>query len=127
MTLDGRTTYAWGGGVKSILDPDAKWTKPHPDVLAAITRITDANMEAKGLTDSVRKVKGYLGGIMRYAVVEGMCSADLTRDIGDGLRPLPPGKNRPSIPFDRLPEFFRDMARPHEDAELTRIAEEARA
>ena len=87
------------------------------DVLATLRE-----MEAKELTNSVRKVKGYLGGIMRYAVVEGMCAADLTRDIGDGLRPLPPGKNRPSVPFDQLPEFFRDMARPHEDAELTRIA-----
>lgn len=87
------------------------------DVLGTLRK-----MEEAGLSDTVRKVKGYLGGIMRYGVVEGLCAADLTRDLKDSLRPVPMPTDHPWIRMEVMPDLFADMARPHKDAEMTRIA-----
>ena len=86
VTLDSKTTYAWGGGVESILAPDAKWAKPHPDVLADITRITNANMKAKGMTE----VEESPAMLLYYGVGVDMAVMNLIEGKGDDHNRIDP-------------------------------------
>jgi integrase len=79
-------------------------------------------MESRGLGDSVLKVKSYINGIFQFAIAEELVEGNPVRDIGGGLAPQPKSKSQPWFRAERLPDFWHSFHRPHDDAEMTRIA-----
>lgn len=50
VSLEGMTTYAWGGNVTEILDSTGAWKEPDADDVAQIQRAVDAEMASRGMT-----------------------------------------------------------------------------
>ena len=51
-TLEGKTTYAWGGAVQNLLEPGTEWTAPADEVVADIKRSTNEALAANGRTET---------------------------------------------------------------------------
>lgn len=87
-----------------------------PDVLEAIRTI-----EARGAIETGRRVLQLVSQIFRFAIAEGLITADPARDIGAALAPKPAPKRRSAMPAGEMPDFMA-QARGYPGDPITRGA-----
>jgi integrase len=85
-------------GAVKITDIDA------PTLLAVLRR-----MEARGLTESVKRALENVGAVFRYAVATGRCTRDLSSDLKGSLKSAPVKHFAAIIEPKRLGALLRDI------------------
>ncbi|MEM9798832.1 MAG: DUF4136 domain-containing protein [Planctomycetota bacterium] len=77
MSLTGKTTYAWGGALAAVRDPEMKWTVPDLDVGAEIVYLANQELRSRGFSEVA--VSPEL--IAMYGVGVDMMAVDLIEDV----------------------------------------------
>lgn len=81
------------------------------DMLAMARKIED-----RGTIETAKRVKNHCGQIFRFAIAEGLCRYDPSRDINDALKAKPPAKRRTALREADLPVFLSKLNRLQEDS-----------
>lgn len=94
------------------------------DVLAALRLAED-----RGAIYTARRLRGMVEGIFDFAHVSyGVEHNPATQKLIHALRPVPPTRNQPSLPFDAMPGFYLRLRGPRclqaQDDTRTRLAVE---
>lgn len=72
-----------------------------PDVLATLRTI-----EARGVRETTHRIRGYIGGIFRFGIAEGLCQRDMAADVRDALKPKRRTEHRAKFKEDELGDFL---------------------